>query len=159
MKETRYQVVMHTISTVLSRSGDTLLVGSNAYNIIEGIKMHGDLDFVTTNNEMIMKMPHKTHTGVTGVIHTAKLCIDGIEVDISTLDGLGFEEDLRNRSCVTSAVAISFDNKYRIVSHVRTKRIVPELVDANVWIRCIVRAKGGKRLARFWQKKLSKGFV
>ena len=57
MKESRYQVVAHTVSTVLSRSGDTLLVGSNAYNIIEGIKMHGDLDFVTTNNEMIMKMP------------------------------------------------------------------------------------------------------
>ena len=105
-----------------------------------------------------MKMPHKTHLGVSGDIHTASLCINGIEVDISTLYGFDFEEALKNRSCVSSAIAI-FDSNYRIISHTKTKLIVPELVDAHVWIRYIVRAKGGKRIARFWQKKLSKGFI
>lgn len=158
MKETQYRVVVDAIASVLPLSGEVLLVGSNAYNMIENIEMNGNLDYVTTNRRMVMKMPHKTHSGVSSDIHTASLCINGIKVDISTLDGLDFEEDLKNLSCVTSAIAI-FDSNYRIISHVKTKRIVPELVDAHVWIRYIVRAKGGKRIVRFWQKKLSKGFI
>ena len=159
MEGTPHRVVAHVVAAILSRSGKAWLVGSNAYNMIENTGMHGDLDFVTTNRTVVMSMPHKTRSGVSGDIHTATLCIGGIEVDISTLDGVDFEEDMANRSCVTSAVAISFDGNHRILRHSSRRQIVPESVDARIWIRRMARAKGGKRLSRFWQKKLSGGFV
>ncbi len=159
MEWTPHHVVAHVVAAVLSRSGEAWLVGSNAYNVIENTEMHGDLDFVTTNREVVVSMPHKTHRGVSGDVHTATLCIGGIEVDISTLDGHDLNEDMANRSCVTSAVAISFEGNHQIICHSSTRRILPESADAQVWIRRMARAKGGERLSRFWQKKLSSGFV
>lgn len=158
MEGTSYRVVAQMVAAVLSRSGDALLVGSNAYNIVEDIDMHGDLDFVTTNRALVRSIPHKTRPGVSGDIHVATLCISGIMVDVSTLDGLDFEEDMMNRSCVTSAIKIFLDEKYQIIRHVRTRRIIPESADAQDWVRLMVRAKG-ERLTRFWQKKLSKGLM
>tara|TARA_Y100000991_G_C21875504_1_gene307142 strand:+ start:62 stop:553 length:492 start_codon:yes stop_codon:yes gene_type:complete len=158
MEGISHRVVAHVVAAVLSYLGDALLVGSNAYNIVENIKMHGDLDFVTTNRAVVLSMPHKTRPGVSADVHIATLCIGGIPVDISTLDGLDLEEDMVNRSCVTSAIKISFDERLQIIRHASTRRIIPESVEAQVWVRRMVRAKG-KRLARFWQKKLCSGFV
>ena len=73
-----HRVVAHVVAALLSRSGAAWLV-------------HGDLDFVTTNRGVVMSMPHKTRPGVSSDIHTATLCVGGIAVDISTLDGLDFE--------------------------------------------------------------------
>jgi hypothetical protein len=151
-------VVAHVVAAVLSCSGEALLVGSNAYNIVEKLDMCGDLDFVTSNRELVLSMRHKTHQGVSGDIHVATLCIGGIMVDISTYDGLDLEEDMTNRSCGTSGIEISLDGKYRIAYHVRTRRIIPASVDAQIWVRRMIRTKG-ERVTRFWQKKLSNGFV
>lgn len=154
-----HRMAVDVVAAVLSRSSEAWLVGSNAYNMVEHLELRGDLDFVTTNREVVVRMPHKTHPGVSRDVHTAKLCIGDVEVDISTLDGLDFEEDMANRSCVTSAVALSSDGEHRVIRHVSARRIVPESVDAQVWIRRMVRAKGSERVLRFWQKKLSSGFV
>ena len=159
MEGSPHQVVTRAVAAVLSRSGKTWLVGSSAYNMIENHEMHGDLDFVTTSRGVVVSLPHKTHPGVLCDIHTATLCMGGIDVDISTLDGLDFEEDMANRSCATSALAISSEGNHRVARHSSIRRIVPEGTDARVWVRSMVCAKGGERLSRFWQKKLSSGFV
>ena len=158
MEDKSYREVIYLISTILSHTGDVLLVGSNAYNIVENNEMHGDLDFVTSNRELIMGMNHKTRQGISGDIKVATICISGIMVDISTLDGINIEEDISNRSCVTSAIKFSLNGSYQVLSHDQKQRIIPKYEDAQVWVRKMILAKG-KRLTRFWQKKLSKGFV
>lgn len=68
--------------------------------LTKSLERQGDLDFVATNRGVVARLPRKARPGVSGDIHTATLCIGGIAVDVSTLDGLNFEEDLTDRSCL-----------------------------------------------------------
>lgn len=153
-----YYNLAYIISTTLSYFGKIFLVGSNAYNIIENIDMCGDLDFVIDNRELIMNMSHKKRQGISEIIYITTFCIHGIMIDISTFDGRNLEEDMKNRSCITSAIKFSFDRKYKIMYHNKKQQIIPEFVIAQDWIQYMIKMKG-QRIIKFWQKKLSKGFV
>jgi hypothetical protein len=136
----------------VSHCGNTWLVGSNAYNMVENLELKNDIDFSTDNRVVVMNMPHKTRPGVSGDVHTATIRIGGISIDISTLGGIDFEEDMANRSCITSAIEIYLDGNHRIVSHTKARRIIPEFEDAHAWIRRMLHAKGSERVIKFWQK-------
>tara|TARA_B110000037_G_scaffold67504_1_gene81923 strand:+ start:7051 stop:7593 length:543 start_codon:yes stop_codon:yes gene_type:complete len=155
-----HMVVAHMVAAAMSYSGDALLVGSNAYNLIEQLEMHGDLDFVTTNRQLVQRLPHKTLPGIAGDIHVATLSVGSISVDISTCDGHNFAEDRANRSyAACSGVYFLTDTPgYKIAYHGGVRRIIPDSEDAQAWVRRMIRLKGS-RVTGFWQQKLSKGFV
>jgi hypothetical protein len=122
--------------------------------------MHGDLDIVTTNRQLVQRLPHKTLPGIVGDIHVATLSVGSISVDISTCDGQNFAADRANRSCVaTSGVYVLTDTPgYKIAYHSGVQRIIPDSEDAQAWVCRMIRLKGS-RVTSFWQQKLSRGFV
>jgi len=155
--ELTHFIIANAISDILLQYGGSVLVGSNAWRIAQGLTMYGDLDFVVYNKEFVYNMPHKVHQGIYNKILTTTICIHGISIDISTIDGININQDLQNRSCVTSAIILT-SSGYHIISHTKERYLIPANVDSENWIRNIIRIKG-KRVLQFWQKKLSSGYV
>lgn len=150
-------VVAHAVAALLSRCGGALLVGSNAYNLVEGLELSGDLDFVVLDPRVVLAAGHLTRGGVARDVHVATFHIGGLAVDIATMDGSDLEEDATNRSCATSVVALC-NRGFRVLRHSSVRRIVPAGEEARDWVQRMVDAKG-PRVLRFWQKKFGQGFV